>query len=60
MNRFTKKPNESKIYCEKCNVVFKSREQYETHLDEHSSNIACESCPLDTILQKITALFKKH
>ena len=60
MDRFTKKPNASKIYCEKCDVVFESREKYETHLDGHSSSIICESCPLDTIIQKFTGLFKKH
>ena len=49
----------NKIYCEKCNLVFKSREKFEKHLDRHSSNITCEICPIDTAIAKFVNLFKR-
>ena len=51
--------NISKVYCEKCDLVFESREKFEKHLDTHSSNIACEICPIDTAVAKFLNLFKR-
>lgn len=48
-----------KVYCEKCDLVFNSREKFEKHLDSHSLNIACEICPIDTAIAKFTNLFKR-
>ena len=47
----------NKIYCEKCNSIYDSREKYEKHLDNHSG-VSCESCPLDVAVQKFVNLFK--
>ena len=52
------KNNVSKIYCEKCDAVFGSREKFNKHLENHSS-VSCESCPLDVAIEKITKLFKR-
>lgn len=49
----------NKVYCEKCDLVFESRERFEKHLDGHSSNIACEMCPIDTVIAKFVNLFKR-
>ena len=49
----------AKVYCEKCNLVFKSREKFEKHFVSHSSNIACEMCPVDTAIAKFLDLFKR-
>ena len=51
--------NIDKVYCEKCDLVFESRERFEKHLDEHSSNIACEMCPIDVAIAKFVNLFKR-
>ena len=51
--------NVSKVYCEKCDLVFESRERFEKHLDSHSSNVQCEVCPIDTAIAKFTSLFKR-
>jgi len=51
--------NISKVYCEKCDLVFESREKFEKHLDTHSSNVACEICPIDTAVAKFLNLFKR-
>jgi len=48
----------NKIYCEKCNSIYNSREKYEKHLENHSS-VFCESCPLDVAIQKFVNLFKR-
>ena len=56
----TPKENISKIYCEKCNTVFASREKYDAHYSKHSSNVYCESCPIDMVLGKIFGLFKRQ
>jgi len=53
------KNNMNKVYCEKCNLVFESREKFEKHLDRHSLNIACEICPIDTAIAKFVNLFKR-
>ena len=60
MDEFSKKANILKIYCEKCDLIFVNQQKYESHLTQHSSTVYCESCPLDTVIQKITKLFKKH
>lgn len=52
------KNNISKIYCEKCDAVFESREKFEKHFENHSST-SCESCPLDVVVDKITKLFRR-
>jgi len=54
-----KKDNVSKIYCEKCNSIFKSRKQFEAHFDKHSGEISCEACPIDIAIQKIVTLFRR-
>jgi len=48
----------NKIYCEKCNSIYNSREKYEKHLKNHSG-VSCESCPLDVAVQKFVNLFKR-
>ena len=58
MKKFTKS-NVNKVYCEKCNLVFESREKFEKHLDGHSLNVACEICPIDTAIAKFLNLFKR-
>ena len=59
MEKQSGKDNVSKIYCEKCNEVFSSRQKYDDHYSRHSSGVSCESCPIDTVLGKIIGLFKK-
>jgi len=59
MDKSSTKENVSKIYCEKCEKIFNSREKYDAHSSEHSSVISCESCPLDIVLGKIIGLFKR-
>lgn len=59
---FVEKPsknNITKVYCEKCDLVFESREKFEKHFDSHSSNIVCEVCPIDTAIAKFVNLFKR-
>ena len=36
-----------------------SREEFEKHLDSHSSGVQCEVCPIDTAIAKFTSLFKR-
>ncbi len=50
----------TKIYCEKCDSIFNSREKFEKHLDSvHLSHVSCESCPIDTFFSKLVGFFKK-
>lgn len=56
---FDRKENISKVYCERCDVVFDSRVEYEKHYDKHTGGVVYESCPLDTAVSKILGLFKK-
>lgn len=49
----------AKVYCEKCDLIFKSREKFEKHLTSHSSSITCEVCPIDTVIAKFVDLFKR-
>ncbi len=53
------KNNVTKIYCEKCDLIFKSRVKFDAHFDSHSSSIACEVCPIDTAIAKFVNLFKR-
>lgn len=59
MDKLSTRENVSKIYCEKCNKIFNSREKYDAHYSEHSSGISCESCPIDAVLGKIIGFFKR-
>ena len=59
MNKNLKK-NVTKVYCEKCDLVFESREKFENHFDSHSSSIACEVCPIDTAIEKFVNLFRRN
>ena len=52
------KNNVTKIYCERCDSIFESREKFEKHFDNHSS-IHVETCPIDTALSKFAGLFKR-
>ena len=57
-----KKPsdnNVSKIYCERCDLIFESREKFDSHFDSHSSGVTCETCPIDTAIAKFVNLFKR-
>ncbi|MCA9827613.1 MAG: hypothetical protein KC444_04365 [Nitrosopumilus sp.] len=49
----------TKVYCEKCDLVFKSREKFEKHLVTHSSNVSCDVCPIDTVIARFLDLFKR-
>ncbi|MSS85921.1 MAG: hypothetical protein CK526_03480 [Thaumarchaeota archaeon] len=51
--------NNSKVYCEKCDLVLNSREKFLKHLETHSSSISYDVCPIDTILDKFINLFRK-
>ena len=51
--------NVSKIYCEKCDEVFDSKQKYDKHSSRHSTGVYCEPCPIDTVLGKIIEFFKK-
>lgn len=51
--------NVNKVYCERCDLVFESREKFEKHFDSHSSSVSCEVCPIDTAITKFVNLFKR-
>ena len=53
------KNNAKKVYCEKCDLVLESREKFEKHLDQHSSKMVCEMCPIDVAIAKFVNLFKR-
>lgn len=53
------KNNVTKVYCDKCDIILESREKFEKHLDTHSSNVACEACPIDAVISKFVNLFKR-
>jgi len=57
MDELTKK-TASKIYCEKCDTIFDSKKKFEEH-QHNSSQVSCESCPLDSAIQKFTNLFRR-
>ena len=54
-----KRGNVSKVYCEKCDIVFDSRSEFDKHFERHSG-VVCESCPIDTAISKIFGFFKKN
>lgn len=54
------KNNVSKVYCERCDLIFESREKFEKHFDNHSSTISCETCPVDTAIAKFVNLFRRR
>ena len=61
MDEYSKRTKVTKVYCDKCNCVFDSKEKFDLHCNEHSSlAIYCESCPLDVALEKIKNLFKRN
>lgn len=49
----------SKVYCEKCDTVFSSRRDYDRHYQKHSGGVACESCPIDSLVSRVARLFRK-
>jgi len=49
----------AKVYCEKCDLVFNSREKFEKHLTSHSSNVTCEVCQIDVAFENFLDLFKR-
>ncbi|MEO2220188.1 MAG: hypothetical protein ABGW55_01345 [Nitrosopumilus sp.] len=51
--------NNTKIYCEKCDLILKSREKFNKHLTTHSSTIPCDVCPIDTIIGKFVNLLRR-
>ena len=51
--------NRTKIYCEKCDLILNSRENFLKHLDTHSSTIPCDTCPIDTIIDKFVNMFRR-
>ena len=59
MDNWKKKANISKIYCEKCDTVYDSQEEYDEHFEKHTGGVGCEECPLDTLVQKFVNLFKR-
>ena len=59
MVKSQKKDNTTKIYCEKCDSIFESREKYDEHFTKHSSGFYCESCPIDMVVEKLVNLFKR-
>lgn len=58
MENSTKRQKVSKIYCDKCDSIFESREKYDEHYSKHDST-SCEACPLDVAIQKIVGFFKR-
>ena len=32
----------TKVYCERCDLIFESREKFDQHFDRHSSNVTTE------------------
>jgi hypothetical protein len=49
----------TKVYCGKCDLVFETRDKFENHLESHYSNVACEACPVDTVIAKFVNLFRR-
>ena len=54
------KTNVTKVYCERCDLIFESREKFEKHFERHSSNVTCEVCPIDTVISKFVNMFKRQ
>lgn len=47
----------AKVYCERCDSVFESREKFERHMDTVHSGVSCETCVIDVAISKIRGLF---
>ena len=58
MKKLTKK-NVTKVYCSKCDLIFETREKFENHFDTHNSGVVCETCPVDTVIEKFVNLFRR-
>ena len=51
--------NNTKVYCEKCDLILNSHEKYLKHLETHSSIIPCDVCPIDTVIDKFVNLLRR-
>lgn len=49
-----------KVYCSKCDLVFRSRTEFDRHLLDHSVGSRCEVCPLDMAVAKVIGLFRRN
>jgi uncharacterized C2H2 Zn-finger protein len=59
MDKSWKKVNISKVYCEKCDIVFDSRNEFDKHFEKHSGKVSSEMCPIDTAAEKLWKFFKR-
>jgi hypothetical protein len=59
MDKSWKKTSISKVYCEQCDIVFDTRNEFDKHFEKHSGDISSEMCPLDTAVQKFVNFFKR-
>lgn len=59
MDKSFNRENITKIYCEKCDEVFDSKQKYEKHSSRHSTRVYYEPCPIDTVLGKIISFFRR-
>jgi uncharacterized C2H2 Zn-finger protein len=59
MDKNEERSNVSKVYCDKCDIVFDSQDEFDKHNEKHSGVMASESCPIDTMISKFARLFKK-
>ena len=48
-----------KVYCEKCDSLFDSREKFDKHVASAHDQTGCDVCVIDAALSKITGFFKK-
>ena len=58
MKLIKKKESSSKFRCKECNSEFNSDEELNLHLKNHTSEVYCDSCPIDMAVQKFVKLFK--
>ena len=49
----------SKVYCERCDTVLDSREEYDRHMELTHSGVSCETCAVDAFISKVARFFKK-
>jgi hypothetical protein len=50
--------SQSERLCDQCNASFFTKEGLEKHF-QRQHGIYCESCPIDTAVQKITDIFRQ-
>ena len=50
--------SQSKHSCDECGALFFTKEGLEKHFQKQHG-IYCESCPIDTAVQKITDIFRQ-